>query len=68
MDKNFWCMIFGHMKCDPNDYGRFDSTYHAIDGIGRHHRIIQYQCDRCGKWVKLCNIHTTFLEGDKKYA
>ena len=57
------CQIIGHQKHDPDLYARFSPNYHTIDGIGRHHRAIEYQCERCGEWVRLCMIHTTILEG-----
>jgi len=60
-----FCEMFGHMKHNPDNYARFSPNFHAVDGIGRHHRVIEYQCDRCYGWVKLCMIHTTALEGDK---
>lgn len=60
-----YCEIFGHAKHDPDHYARFSPNYHAVDGIDEHHRLIQFKCNRCNQWIKLCMIHTTVLEGDK---
>lgn len=44
-------------RFNPTHYGRFDSSFQAVDGIGREHRIVERQCDQCDQWVETCKIH-----------
>lgn len=63
-----WCKIFGH-KFRP--FGRFDTygrwnSLHAIDGIGREHREIQLECQRCGEYVDICKVHLPPRDAEEK--
>jgi hypothetical protein len=52
------CKLFGHKTptAGYSQYGRFTSSK-AIDGIGREHAEVQYECLRCEEYISICMVH-----------
>ena len=57
--KKIICRLKGHVFPRDSIWGKPYLRIHSttIDGIGRIHAYLDGECDRCGEWYHVANVH-----------